>query len=432
MAKPAAFVLPSGINLDVSKGVFTLKHDGDVVLEQTFGLPIGSIETAGNLTLQLEKATGKLSAKGEVTIAGDVDAESVDAGKAHFKSADTRIHTLTGGQITVDGGLTATQINVDSLTINGGTATAKAIQCTSITSKANVEAQSISGTDIQLKGKHNAIPSIEGTGTVEISGDITADRIVGSVVKLTGGNIQVKAISATKSIELGPGKVKIDILIAPKIKISDTASGRATVVESSEESNTGKLKGGFSLAEYDDLFGDSENFLADRGVSPLGTPTPARGDGSDPLRVETSEAAPPEEEEPEVVVVEVEATDAEVAEAVAVVVEVELDDEPTPVMVDIEEEASDITPAADEDDTFYPKLNEAILRITACYEGEETPGAVSTLHNLIQDRDYEGLRENITEVWNGLLGFHQRKGIRPHHQVTHAFNVIHGLIQESA
>ncbi|MCA9573404.1 MAG: hypothetical protein KC656_36460, partial [Myxococcales bacterium] len=74
------------------------------------------------------------------------------------------------------------------------------------------------------------------------------------------------------------------------------------------------------------------------------------------------------------------------------------------------------------------RLKEALDRITACYEGMDLPPAVSELRSLVNDGDMEALAANITAVWNGLLGFHQKRGIRPHHQVTHAFNVIHSLV----
>ena len=82
----------------------------------------------------------------------------------------------------------------------------------------------------------------------------------------------------------------------------------------------------------------------------------------------------------------------------------------------------------EETNDLQQRLNDALGRITACYEGSDLPPAIEELRSLVEHRDYDGLRQSITEVWNGLLGFHQKRGIRPHHQVTHAFNVIHGLV----
>jgi len=82
-----------------------------------------------------------------------------------------------------------------------------------------------------------------------------------------------------------------------------------------------------------------------------------------------------------------------------------------------------------DEDTLFAPLTEALKRITSCYD-DELPPPVETLQTLIEARDYATLRSQITDVWTGLLGYHQQKGIRPHHQVTHAFNVIHGLVSE--
>ena len=88
-----------------------------------------------------------------------------------------------------------------------------------------------------------------------------------------------------------------------------------------------------------------------------------------------------------------------------------------------------LTPIDEDEDELYPKLSEALERIVSCYD-DEIPPPVETLQTTIGARDYDTLRANITDVWTGLLGYHQQRGIRPHHQVTHAFNVIHGLVTE--
>ena len=83
-------------------------------------------------------------------------------------------------------------------------------------------------------------------------------------------------------------------------------------------------------------------------------------------------------------------------------------------------------------DVLYDQLVEAVTKINSCYDDMDVPQAIQDLQKLIEAKDYPNLRTNITEVWNGLLGYHQTKGIRPHHQVTHAFNVIHGLLQKTS
>jgi hypothetical protein len=100
-------------------------------------------------------------------------------------------------------------------------------------------------------------------------------------------------------------------------------------------------------------------------------------------------------------------------------------DDLEPVM---EEALGGGTPDGDED--LHQRLSEGLARITASYDPADLPPAVEELRHLIEEKDYAALRQNITEIWNGLLGFHQKRGIRPHPQVTHAFNLIHGLVQQ--
>ena len=176
--------------------------------------------------------------------------------------------------------------------------------------------------------------------------------------------------------------------------------------------------GGFSLAEYEDLFGDATGFLAERGVEPLADWAPTKGSEDD-------EAEQEEEEKPGAAEGAEDDLELDIAEAAPAPPQEEEDiDDPLSLSVE------DLTFVEENDeDTLFPQLNDAVGRILGCYEGEELPPAVAQLKKLVESRDYKSLRDSITEVWNGLLAFHQQRGIRPHHQVTHAFNVIHGLLQ---
>lgn len=266
------------------------------------------------------------------------------------------------------------------------------------------------------------LPSITGVvhanGIVRITGDVDADTIYGREVHIDSDNIKARAISASEKIVIGSAKLKVDILSAPEIELDGSASGRVTVIECLGDLPPSRIRGGYSLEEYEEDFGDSAAFLSERGVSPLGevadAPAAATEEESDE---DDSEEDEEEDDEPEQ-----ESSDtinSEVEEADDTFVEFpELDVAP----------ASD--DAADEDDALYPKLTEALERIIGCYD-DEIPPSVQQLQSSIEARDYETLRGNITDVWTGLLGYHQQRGIRPHHQVTHAFNVIHGLVTEA-
>lgn len=300
MPKRPTFVLPTGLELDLSGNALSIRYDGDVRIEDVGARQIEEVHASGDLDVKVPKATG----------------------------------TLVAG------------------------------------------------------------------GTLTISGDIDADHLHAREVVLGRQSIRCRAISASQRITIGAAELHVDCIIAPEIHLDPKASGRVTVIESHNERDATKIKGGFSLIDFDDMFGNASEFLAERGLEPLGD-----GSGGAPLAPVVAPPPPPPEEE-------------------------DVDDPLSLSIDDIEpilEQAAPDEPSGD--DTLHAQLSEALERITSCYEGADLPPAVAELQLLVQQRDYEALRQTITEVWNGLLGFHQKRGIRPHHQVTHAFNVIHGLVQ---
>ena len=317
MPKPAAFTLPPGLELDLSGDTLDITYDGDIHIESDLGKPLGTIRAGGDLTIKLPKVTGDLEAKGEVHIAGEIDAK-----RLHGKTV------VLGRQRT---------------------------RCTTIT--------------------------------------------------------------ADQTITIGASELKVDAIVAPEIRLDPKASGRVTVIESLNERGATKIKGGFSVADYDDMIGDAASFLADRGVTPLDRSAAPVSSGA---------AAPPAEEEEEEDI-----SDAQTVMTRAVPPDDEEDvDDPLSLSLDdlepLMEEALGDTSANDD---LQQRLTEGLARVTASYDASDLPPAVEELRHLIQEKDYPALRQNITEIWNGLLGFHQKRGIRPHPQVTHAFNLIHGLLQ---
>jgi hypothetical protein len=320
MAKRSAFVLPAGLDIDLSGDTMSLSYDGDIVIENTLGKALGDIEATGDLTVRLPVINGNLRA----------------------------------------------------------------------------------GRKLVLRGR------------------IEAKRLHGLEVHIGDEDVKARAISADGRIVIGAANLKVDAIIAPEIQMDPRASGRVTVIESKNERGATKIKGGFSVNEYDEIIGDAAEFLAERGLTPL-------GDGPAPAALEEDE----EDEEPELELDPEPPPSAPTPPAP----EPAADDGPEPLGHDEEEDVDDPESLNIEDlepitDDLHPRLAEALKRITTCYEGTEVPPAVTELEALVTARDYTKLRASITDVWNGLLGFHQKRGIRPHHQVTHAFNIIHGLVQE--
>lgn len=269
-------------------------------------------------------------------------------------------------------------------------------------------------------------------GKLEIHGKVDAETLHGREVILDSTDIKCKAISADERIIIGVAKLQVDIIIAPEIVVEPKASGRVTVIQANAEVGPTKIRGGFSLSEYEEAVGDPVVFLEERGVAelaariksgaPAPAPAPQKAPVPPPAPKPSAKAAPVEAIAPE------EPAPSPVAAArVALPPEEDVGDPMSLSVEDLEPVRQEVEEDKDE---LHPKLMDAVKRISTCYEGKEVPPAVSMLRELVEARDYDRLRENITEVWNGLLGYHQKKGIRPHHQVTHAFNVIHGLVQQ--
>lgn len=73
------FILPDGLSLALGGNSLVIRHDGDVVLEQSLGRKLSRVEAGGDLTLRFGPITGILRAEGKLTIEGDVDAQELRA-----------------------------------------------------------------------------------------------------------------------------------------------------------------------------------------------------------------------------------------------------------------------------------------------------------------------------------------------------------------
>lgn len=266
-------------------------------------------------------------------------------------------------------------------------------------------------------------------GKLTLTGSAEVGRLEGEIIEIRGAQIKARAITASKTILIHAAHLTVDVLIAPEIRVDPSADGRVTVIESLGEVGPSKIKGGFSLKEYEEIFGNSLDFLADRGLKPLsqeGSASPSAAQAAPKPSAPVTPAQAPPRAPAEVAQRAAEkpapVTPAKAVKREVVPVEDDEDDDDDPQTLRVE----DMEPL--EDDLFL-KLDEALKKIQACYVDIPQPEAVTRLERLIAAREYGQLRVSITEIWNALLKFHQEKSLRPHHLVTHAFNQIHGLIQ---
>ena len=90
-----------------------------------------------------------------------------------------------------------------------------------------------------------------------------------------------------------------------------------------------------------------------------------------------------------------------------------------------EEPPKELTPAAKE-------MMEIVERIKSNYEGSGvgSPPSLEQLAKLVRSNDFEGLKGDIVNIWNDLLKWHQKVGIRLQHAVTTAFNSLNTLLRK--
>lgn len=318
---------------------------------------------------------------------------------------------------------------------------------------------------------------------------MTAGTIRADVVQIGGGNVTARGIQGRTRVSVGPAKLTVDAILAPEVNLDARTSGRVTVVESNNEPGASAIKGGFGLVDYAEMFGSSDSFLAERGLTALGAapavvapPNPVHQpaeDTMDPASIEAAEAAEHTHEPAAVVVPAWEPAVTPAPEPVwepavsapapalepvwePAVSAAEPAPEPTwqqpisapepepapapapqpvwePIVVAAPEPVAAPVPepmaAADPltaavEHPMHQQLASTVQRIADCYADTELPPAVDRLRTLVEARSYPEVRAEITNIWSELLKYHQKKGIRIHHQVTTTFNSVNSLVKK--
>ncbi len=222
----------------------------------------------------------------------------------------------------------------------------------------------------------------------------------------------------TSSVTVGPIKITADILMAPEVQVDPKCSGKVTVIEARNEIGQHGIKGGLSIEDLQEMFGNSAQFLSERGLVPLSGQAPPE------TVVEDSD-----DEEAEV---EVDHGDNGVSDVADVADDaiVEDNDADAPDEIDLDEPAPPPAPAG-VDPAIHQEIVDTVARIEACYADTELPPAVMRLQGLVADRDYQAIRTSITEIWNELIKFHQQRGMRIQPQVTTTFNTINSIVRRA-
>ncbi len=258
-------------------------------------------------------------------------------------------------------------------------------------------------------------------GEVKLAGELSVRTVYARRVSMVSGKLSAGSIVAEERIELEGEVLQADILATPSVEISDDLKGRATVIECVEEPGPHRLKGGFRLEEYLDLFPAGDEILA------------KYPDVNAYLDQASSDEA--------------ETTDADSSlESIEEVEELEPSSLETADQGDREGEVLTLTDpvhtapgrplpestkeAQSGDDDLYQYLSETYLKVIGCYTGVSLPPQLRTIERLIESRDFVTLKKRITSLWNELIQYHKREGINLGNTVTHNIQKMKQLLQD--
>ena len=90
----------------------------------------------------------------------------------------------------------------------------------------------------------------------------------------------------------------------------------------------------------------------------------------------------------------------------------------------------DIPVLSSSNNGLYEQLRAHMQDINSSYAQNKNgnPAALETLNELIENENYQGLREDIKIIWQRILRFHQKRNSRIPNKVTIAFNEINKLL----
>lgn len=126
-------------------------------------------------------------------------------------------------------------------------------------------------------------------GEVTISGNIRVKSLTAGRVHLIQGRLEARSVVGEREIELSQGELAVDLLFSPEVKINPDVRGRATVIESHNELGPHSLKGGFRLAEFQELVPSAQMVIqSEAGRLPQLEPA-ARTDNGGPVIESTAE-----------------------------------------------------------------------------------------------------------------------------------------------
>ncbi len=91
------------------------------------------------------------------------------------------------------------------------------------------------------------------------------------------------------------------------------------------------------------------------------------------------------------------------------------------------------TPAPAEqtlDDPVYRSLLGSLAELKTCYDEGFEPPIFEELDSLTAARAYEQIRLRLPHIWNDLVKYHRKNGLRIRREVTSTFNTMMSLVKK--
>ena len=336
------FVVPEGVVFLIEADGVTIENQGDVVLHTDFGgRTLKRIKShEGSIALHTAATAGALEAAGEISVAGGLAAESVTAGGALRVDGALSAATVAAGTVRSGGDLAAGRLHSAGDVSVGGALSGESAEIAGNLHCASTRVPTLTlGGNLSVDGDAE-LGALSVGGDANFGGNVTGGTIRAQNLTFGGGTVTARGIQGSASVRIGAARLTVDAILAPEVHLDARTSGRVTVVESFNEVGASAIKGGFRLADYAEMFGGAESFLAERGLSALGEAgdapvaredAPAEVD-AEPEAAPAPEAAAEETGDPE----SIEANEASEAEEAAAEAEEEAAEPETgPAMINI-------------------------------------------------------------------------------------------------
>ena len=84
----------------------------------------------------------------------------------------------------------------------------------------------------------------------------------------------------------------------------------------------------------------------------------------------------------------------------------------------------------DADPALDARISDAVSELVSYYADVDLPPVVQRLAQLVAERDYKTVRDEVDDIWNQLLRYHKQKKLRPKPSLTTTFNTIHAIVRE--